>query len=347
MSLVECKDFNAKHLGGSELIPQQIKKPTESISYNEIKLNYNYGTPERPIINDLYLELPETTSTGIRTKEEDALGQNGPYKRKSHSLMITFDLANPNPEKQAEMEMAIMKLDELHAQCCYLLAPYKGKAKMHDFDPNRPGGMFKNPVYWPRDEQTGEKIKGKNPNIWVKLREWKNSKALFTDPQGQLINWDLLRDVDITFVPLLHVEKIYIGAKASLQISLASAVVTKIVKAGSETRQLSTLERLKQKYGEGLSHSVEAQLADLRMSRQETLQNVAQNNEFGNRDEGVMHKLNDSTESTNLQNFLAAPPPNMSSTFTVPNLPSVTSTGNVNSHTSHTQMNPPIRIKLN
>lgn len=330
--LVTFDQFISSHLGGSEPNPQTIKKSNgEQINYNEIKLHYNYGTPNDPIISDLFFELPMITSTGIRFKEEDAMGTNGPYKKQSHSMMLVFNLSDP--KVKGEMQTALNKLDELHARACQIMAPSKGKLKMHDFDPARPGGMFKNPVYWPRDEVTGEKVAGKNPNLWVKLRNYKTHKTLFTDLDGHPIDWKLLHDVDITMVPLIHFEKVYVGAKASLQISLASAIITKIVKVGTETRQMSTIERLKAKYGNDLADSVNAQLAELRMEKQETL-----HQDFGDFSSGSMHEIptetmggsgsTSSQDQASLQDFLSSAPTMSQPTQQVPSqtttLPKIT-----------------------
>lgn len=297
-SFVTFDQFNPSNLGGSEPIPMSIEKPNETIKYNEIKLHYNYGTPQEPVISDLFFELPVVSATGIRMKEEENNGKTGPYKKTNFSMMIKLDLADPKTRN--EIQSALDKMDEIHSQSCKVLGACKGKVKMHDFDPQRPGGMFKNPVYWPRDEVTGEKVKGKSPNIWVKLRSYKNNKTLFTDLNGKPIDWKLLTDVDITCVPLLHFEKIYIGSKASLQVFIASAVILKVVPMGTETRQTSTIDRLKEKYGANMAESVEAQLADLQMARQETLAASANaSSEFGSQDYGTMHSTIPSTVTSN------------------------------------------------
>ena len=311
--LVTYDAFVSANLKGSEPIPKEVKKSNETIKYNDIKLSYNYGTAEEPIIQDLFFECPTVTSTGITKKEEpNTKGKDGKdYTKTSYSMMLLFDLADG--ETRTESLSALEKLDEVFNASCDAVASCKGKLKMHDFDPRRPGGSFKNPVYWHRDETTGEKIKGKNPNIWVKLRPYGNNKTLFTDLKGQPISWDLLKDVNVTLLPLLHYEKIYVGAKASLQIFLASAIVLKIVPAGTESRQLSTIDRLKAKYG-NLADQVEAQLADLRMARQDSLSNSVplppSHTEFGSNDtSGTMHAMGSpTTSSASLSDFLSAAP---------------------------------------
>lgn len=300
--LVTFDEFNPANLTGSEPIPQQIKKPNETINYNDIKLSYNYGTPTDPIIQDLFFELPVVTSTGIKTKEEQAQGKNGAYNKITNSMMMVFDLADS--ETRDDAQRGLDKINELHKAAAQAVGKYKGKLKMHQFDPNDPRGDFKNPIYWPRDENS-EIIKGKNPNIWVKLRNNYN-KTLFTDLEGKPIDWKLLNNVNLTLLPLLHVEKIYVGSKASLQIYLASAIVLKIVPAGTESRQTSTMERLKQKYG-NLAEQVEAQLATLRMERQDELLASASTSEVPHdNSEGTMHNVE--TPQTSVADFLSGAP---------------------------------------
>ena len=319
--LVTFDQFLPERLSGTEPIPTSFKKDNgESISYNEIKLHYNYGTPEEPVISDLFFELPPVGASGIRMKEEDKTGKNGPYKKQTFQVMVRLDLTDPST--RAEIQKGIDKIDEVHSKACQLLAGCKGKVKMHDFDAQRPGGMFKNPIYWPRDEVTGEKIKGKSPSLWLKLRNGKTNKTLFTDLNGHIVDWKLLTNVDVTLVPLLHFEKIYIGSKASLQVHLASAIILKIAAAGTQSRQVSTMDRLKEKYAAtGLADTLEAELAELRMARQDVLNNTPVAKEFGSTDYGTMHSVvpNQSavpsvptpqvSEQASLQDFLSGAPP--------------------------------------
>lgn len=326
--IVTFDQFDAANLKGSEPIPKEIKKANETIKYNDIKLSYNYGSNEDPTIQDLFFEGPVMTSTGITTKvEAPTTGKDGkPYVKVSNSMMLVFDLADL--ETRDDSMKALEKLDEVFTASCYCIAACKGKLKMHHFDPTRPGESYKNPIYWPRDEN-GEKVKGKNPNIWVKLRPYGSTKTLFTDLKGNVIDWNLLKNVNVTLLPLFHFEKIYVGAKPSLQVFLASAIVLKIVAAGTESRQMSTLDRLKAKYGNSKVDEVESQLADLRMARQEALSNsVSTNNEFGDHQDGEeksgsMHSLSGPSNAS-LQDFLGAAPqmnPQPSTQNTMPPLP--------------------------
>ena len=339
--IIEFNQFKKENVSGSKPVLQSIKKPNETINYNEVKLSYNYGTPTNPITRDLYFELPKMRATGVKTKEEPATGKNGPYTKVSCSMMLIFDLADP--ETKDECLQAVEKLDEVHHAACLAIDACKGQLKMYDFDPQKPGGMFKNPVFWHRDEVTGEKVKGKNPSLWVKLYNSPYKRTLFTGLDGKAIDWKLLNNVEIEMVPLLHIEKIYVGAKLSLQIHLASAVVLKVAAAGSESLQVSTMEKYKTKYGGAGIDQLEAQLADLRMNRQDALDNTQSSDLSGEHpnDKGTMEQLPQPTSDTQvaLQDFLAGAPPMQSAQNT--SLPSL-----AQGNQTQTQA-PPVRLRIN
>jgi hypothetical protein len=257
---------NPDHIEGSK--PTSKSFADGKINYNEIFLGYNYGTPEHPIRDSFYMEGPVLSSLGIVTKEEEKNGSNGTYTKVSHSMMFTFDL------KDQECVTCVQKWKEVHKSTSHVLGKYGVEIGFSpdEYDPNRPGKVFKEPIYFKREG--GKIIEGRNPSMWVKLNHYRNNKTLFTDLEGNPIDWSLLRDVDVKLVPLWHIEKIYIGGgKASLQIKLASAVVIDIVPINSVSRQMgsSTVQRLKQKYG-NLASKVESQIAQLRMDRQDQLE---------------------------------------------------------------------------
>jgi hypothetical protein len=106
---------------------------------------------------------------------------------------------------------------------------------------------FKHPVYYPRDKVTLEIVPGKSPSLYLALSIRKDAKTMFCGLDEQPISWDLLKNVSMSFVPLVQFEKIYVGGgKPSLQMKLVSAVVTSVVSKSSLVRQKSTIERLKQ-----------------------------------------------------------------------------------------------------
>lgn len=236
-----------------------------TITYHDIKFLYNYGTHEKPIVTGCYFELPEIEATGIKLRQEDAVNKKGEsYVKKSYSMMFRYNLQNP------EITLCLTKIRELYMSVAKIVGQYKGKVGLPHFDFERPFGTITDPIYYMRDEGTGEVVEGTNPTQWVQLLNYATNKSVFTDLEGNSIDWSLLQDVELKLVPLLHVQMIRIGTHKTIKFSLVSAIVTHIQAANSSTRQNSTLERLRQK-NSALTEQVASQLAQLRMDRQDSL----------------------------------------------------------------------------
>ena len=304
-------NFIGSHVKGSKPVSKSFENNNGKVSYNEVPLTYNYGTEESPIIDSCFFECPEVSSFGgINIKTETKPPRNEgdpPYVKKSYSIMFSFDLQDP------ECVACLEKLDQLHVGTAQALEKYKGDLSMFSFKAEHPGELFKHPVYYKMDPATCERIKGRNPSVWVKLNDWKTNKTLFTDLAGNKVDWALLEDVELKLVPLLHIEKIYVGGgKASLQVKLVSAVITDIIPINTKTRQTRTLDRLKAKAG--LADSVAAQLAELRMAKQDTLDDGDFQPQNANAPEdGQMHHIptggsNFQGTQDNLTSFLGGAP---------------------------------------
>lgn len=283
--------FIGNHVQAIEPKQKSFETAQGKQTYNEIPIQYNYGSDENPIIDSCFFEFPiVSTNGGIVCKKEEKKSRNPgdpPYMKESYSMMFVFDLQDNDCVK------CLSKLDELHRGVARAIFPYKTKIGLPYFDPNNPQATgLKNPVYYKMDELTNEPVKGRNPSIWVKMNHWKNNKTLFTDLNGNPIDWSLLYDVEAKMIPLIHVEKVYSGATTSIQMKMVSAVITDIAPLNTRSRQVNTLERLKQKYS-GLADTVASQLAQLRMEKQDVLDDgnfQAQNAQLpGNA--GQMHQI--------------------------------------------------------
>jgi len=292
-------NFKGDHLQSIDPKEKSFETKNGKVSYKEIPLQYNYGTQESPIIDTCFFEGPILKCYGgINTKREDkpALKEGDPpYVKESHSIMFTFDLLDE------ECVACLEKFEELHRSAAQQLGKFKGKVGLFDFNPEHPGSTFKNPIYWHRDTVTGERVKGKNPSLWVKLNHYRNNKTLFTDLNETPIDWSLLTEVEMKLLPLIQVEKIYVGGgKASLQLKLVSAVVVDVAPVGTRTRQTRTIDRLRKKRG-GLADAVASQLATLRMEKQDSLDSGNLQPQTANLPSvpGQMHQI--PTGSTNLQ----------------------------------------------
>jgi len=231
--------------------------------YYQIPLMYNFGTPENRILNDFELEGCELVSSiGIQSKPN----QQG---RIEHSIMVKFDMAD------SDQVSFINCLNSVYTGSCFILQQLKGAVKLYDFNAQAPGGLFKSPIYRPRDEVTGDYIQGRAPSMFLKLfsRGYGGSveQTLFTDLECNPIPWEYLRSVELKFIPLFHVKRIYCGGgKASLQMEVKSAIVTSVTARNTTTRQTATIERIKQSRPEVVS-TVAAQIAKLSIDRQDQL----------------------------------------------------------------------------
>lgn len=281
------------------------KPPSPPSYYYQIPLMYNFGTDAHKVLNDFLLEGPEfETGSGITSKP----GQSG---RLDNSIMIKFDLNNPDHIRFVEIN------GQIHAGCAWILQQMKGQVKLPHFkaeDPEATG--LKNPIYYPRDELSGEIIQGRAPSMFFKLftrgKAPQIDQTLFTDVNGKPIPWSLLSGVEMKFIPLLHIKRLYIGGgKASIQMEMVSAIVTSIRSRNSTTRQLATIQRLHAERPE-LSDMVSAQLAKLSSERQEALLGPSVMS---------MSDHSDPNDSGNQPTFAGILGPSASSPSSIPSIP--------------------------
>jgi hypothetical protein len=227
--------------------------------YNEIAIEYNYGDDDNQLRAPFLWELPEVT-TSIGISESDIGG------RKKFSIPITL-----NPSSNEEHKRCVNLMDSTYKTCADLI--YKNRAVLklpHFMKENPEGSNFKHPVYYPRDKVSLEIIPGKSPSMYLQLSIRKDSKTMFCGLDEKPISWDLLKNVQMSFIPLVHFEKIYVGGgKPSLQMKLVSGIVTSVMSKSSVVRQKSTIERLRQSKPE-LFENVSRQVQDLKHSVNDT-----------------------------------------------------------------------------
>lgn len=235
---VDYTDVVPQNIGCTS--PEEKQVPKQPSKYHQVTLNYNFGTEKEPMLDNFLLQLPPVRSTGITEKDE----LDG---RKSYSMYVPLTL---NDDK---VRLFLQKFQECYKRTAELLGSVKTQVKMFKFDPNNPGeGMhiYRHPIYWPIDKTTGEVINGKNPSMYLKLVKRGSGiyeeKTLFTGLNQQEISWDYLINVDMVFIPLVHVEKLYIGAggKATLQLKVVSAVVKEIYARNTVSKQMATIDQL-------------------------------------------------------------------------------------------------------
>jgi len=234
------------------------------IVYYQIPFMYNYGSHEKRVLNEFLIEGCEMYSKdGIITKP-NARGGN------DYSILVKFDNANDDHCKFVEAMKAI------HFGTAHILNACKGQVKLYNFTPNMAEATgLKSPIYIARDEMTGEIIQGKAASMFLKLfsrgKPPMVEQTLFTDPSEEKIPWHLLNTVEMKFIPLIHVKRIYIGGgKASIQMEIISAIVTNITPKNTTTKQLSTINKLNAS-NPNIKDIVGGQIAKLKLERQDQL----------------------------------------------------------------------------
>lgn len=266
--------------------------------YQQIILNYNYGTDEKPDVKDLFIELPHVSSSGI----SEMAGKEG--EKISYSMYVPLNIRDP------KCELFIKKYSEMFNKTAAILEKNRVAVKLPAFK----GEMsemcgYKHPIYYPTDKVTGEKIIGRNPSMYVKLHKagagHLEEKTLFTDLKRNPIDWKLLYGVEMNMIPLVHVKKIYIGVKPSLQMEIVSAVVTRLIKKNTETRQSSTIDSWIQQNPDA-DEKLQEQIAKLNLDNQGGMtpsHNNGNNNNGNGNNNG--HMSNISSQSS-LQDFLTS-----------------------------------------
>lgn len=256
-----CTPFEQKTIPGTG---PQANPPSPAQFYYQIPLMYNFGSDDNKILNDFLIEACELeTSVGIQSKP----GQSG---RVEHSIMCKFDMNNPHHSRFVET------IGHIHSGAAYILSQMKGGVKLYNFDPKMSEATgLKNPVYRARDQVTGEIVQGRSPSMFLKLFSRGQGvlaeQTLFTGLDGKPVPWTLLQGVEMKFIPLIHVKRIYVGGgKASVQMEVVSAVITSVRPRNTTTRQLQTIHNLNTS-NPALADTVAAQLAKLSIDRQDQM----------------------------------------------------------------------------
>ena len=252
--------------------PNNPHAPPAPITYYEIPLSYKYNILDKDghnveVIGDLYVEGPELFSPGgINTKEMSG--------KPVHSIFTQFDLQNPEIQKFLSMDQNDPgMMHRLYLAVLARLEEHKGAVGLGRMqNAQMLEAVTTYPIHWPRDPTTSQIIVGKNPSKYFSLFSYGSGyglrRSLFCTPledehgKPQVLSWDLLRGVEMRYKPLFHFKKVYIGGgKASIQFDIASAVVTHVVKANTESNQTDTIAALKS--NDSLTSSLREQIAAL------------------------------------------------------------------------------------
>lgn len=263
VSFVNYTEVDANNLIGSS--PESKTVPTNvpnqaGQSYQQISLSYNYGTPERPLQDVMYLQMPPVTSNGI-------------IESAQNDGKLTYQMYVPLPLSDPEVATFIDKFSAVYHRTADILIQYRGPARIPapTVEVLLMSGLYKNPLYYPKDKNTNEIIPGRSPSIYLKLIKKGagpyEEKTLFTDLKGNPIDWKLLYGVDMKCIPLISLPTIYIGNKPSLQVKLVSVIVLEVHPRGSQTRQKDTISDFVNRNPDAVNR-LEAQISKLTTERQ-------------------------------------------------------------------------------
>ena len=247
-------------------------------TYYEIDIRYKYEIVEngqnKEIVDALRIEGCECfTNQGIVIKSTG--------DRRQASLLSRFDCNRDDVKNFVLAENSFWKLFYI-ASTDHL---FKNKANIPAISKivSKAGmeGAYTNPIYFPRNDVTGEVFEGKNPSRFFDLNMAKENSLTsrgtpfsIPTPKGtvddignpiynQIVPWDILtadKNVKFSFVPVILIDKIMITSKVALRAKILSAVITEITKSNNVT-QNETLQSMQQ--NEKLLQSVQYQVASL------------------------------------------------------------------------------------
>lgn len=235
-AIVIYNNFVQEHVSGPTVDSKKSKPNAEKpdgVAYQEIPLTYNYSTnPSMPNYDNFNMELSEVSSySGIEIKDNNYGGKTG-------TIRLTLDL---NVEEDRECFMATQKL---YGRACDILLSHKGQVKsIANANKMNITGTVKPPTYYKTDED-GNVVPGTKPSMYVDVAITGRYKTLFTSPNGDKIDYNILVGNDITLIPLVHFSRIYAGSTTRIKFSMKSAIVTSIKSINCESTQTYTMGRL-------------------------------------------------------------------------------------------------------
>lgn len=233
---VNYDQFDSDKLLSESVVEKQDPKSQDR--YREINLKYRYENNDNVIIDDCYFQFPSCKSTGIFQYSNTS----GP----KYYMMITLSINNNRHQS------CINTIKQLYGSCSNIIEKNRRQLKLFDFKADEPYG-FKNPVYYPRDCNTGEILPNRDPKMRLKLIFGENGTLFsypYINPRTKIceirhIDWKYLKDVDITFIPLVKFERICVsGGRPVLQCKIINAVVQSVVSRKLRKVQYQTIENL-------------------------------------------------------------------------------------------------------
>ncbi|AYV86286.1 MAG: hypothetical protein Solumvirus3_22 [Solumvirus sp.] len=242
---ISIKEFNRKFVQFTKATQKSVKGD-EKTKYITGPIAYNFGAADKPVLNEFLIDLCPLKARGIDSKQKND-GSKPPKPIPGvfeHSVMVLYDQNVQEQKECFEMWHALYKDSCDFVSTC---PEDFNKSKFSYEDAFDKG--FKPPCNYPADKTTKKLDKTRSPAHWLKCYERKtpfgNERTLFSGLDGKPVPWEKLRNVDMTFVPRMHVKSLYgNGNNISIQIEMRSAVIIDIKARNTQNDQTDVIESL-------------------------------------------------------------------------------------------------------
>lgn len=197
--------------------------------YQQLPLSYHED-------NLIFEGCPMASLYGLQEQRTGSKGPGGGSDtdiKIDYSICCKLDLSSEDTRKFIEIIMAI------YNKCAVNIDANKKTLGMAYFSLKHPEHSgFKEPFYYPTDCNTGERIVGRAPSIYWKLKQ-KNEQAVFYDNNNKFVPWHALEYMEMILIPTIHIRSVFINCnRASFQIDLVSAKILEMRPCNSISKQL-------------------------------------------------------------------------------------------------------------
>lgn len=251
---INYSEFNPSRLIKTNAISNTVPHSSPQITYYTLPILYNYDVVDKNNVHHdvqapLAIETPilKATQGIIINKFTDSKSSNKPN---SYSMLTVFDINNPEIAKFVSQEGFWKTLYDHYLERMWEIKNVIKYQQKKEFLK----GSFTYPIFIPKNTETNEDSKEKNPSKFFQLINdtKRNRKTIFRIPildeetnDFKKVDWDMLKNTNIEFQPIIAFSHIYIGGgKMSFQMKITEAVVTSIKSSYSESSQKKVLNEL-------------------------------------------------------------------------------------------------------
>lgn len=258
---VSYSNYDTSNIIANPPEKKTVKKGAgKDITFDFIPFKYNYGTAElkRPL--EFKLDCPKLTAkTGIRSKQ----GEENPEEL-SYNLISSYDTGNPDHKALIDC------FEQIVEAAIYIVDGHKVALGRHKYNADSLRILMKGLVFEPTDKVSGTPT-GQPPMSVFKLFKTASNQTKFYGPDGNVIPWTYLTKVQFDYYPLLKIKGIFNNSGHLLiQTVVEQALVTDIKDIGGEISYTDSYAKV-QAEQPGLSDAVNAQLAKIMASRQDSV----------------------------------------------------------------------------